>query len=138
MPFSAALSLPLSDSPANTPQLFTLLGTAAVLLLAPALAAPVDTSDDAVAATSSPSSTSITTSSTTTTPDDSSSGSSNNTSTGGGKTPEAIQVANYGAPRCKTAALEDLCISGNAESYCDATGFHCNFMTSCKGVCWCE
>ena len=111
----------------NTIQLLTLLSTAAVLLLSPALAAPVDTTDaTATAAADAASST--------TTAD---SGSSS-TGTSGGKTPEAIQAANYGAPRCKTAALEDLCISGNAESYCDANGFHCAFMASCKGVCWCE
>ncbi len=112
----------------NTIQLLTLLSTAAVLLLSPALAAPVDTTDaTATAAADAASST--------TTADSSSSSS---TGTSGGKTPEAIQAANYGAPRCKTAALEDLCISGNAESYCDANGFHCAFMASCKGVCWCE
>ena len=112
----------------NTTQLLTLLSTAAVLLLSPALAAPVDTTDaTATAAADAASST--------TTADSSSSSS---TGTSGGKTPEAIQAANYGAPRCKTAALEDLCISGNAESYCDANGFHCAFMASCKGVCWCE
>ena len=101
----------------DTTQLLTLLTTAAVLLLAPALAAPVDTTDaTATAAADSDSS----------------------STTSGGKTPEAIQAVNYGSPRCKTAALEDLCISGNAESYCDANGFHCSFMASCKGVCWCE
>ncbi len=110
----------------NTTQLFTLLSTAAVLLLSPALAAPVETTDATATAATDAASTAA-----------SDSGSSS-TGTSGGKTPEAIQAVNYGTPRCKTAALEDLCISGNADSYCDATGFHCAFMASCKGVCWCE
>ena len=118
------LSCPHVDT--NTFQLLTLLSTAAVLLLSPALAAPVDTTDATATAAADAASTTA-----------SDSGSSS-TGSSGGKTPEAIQAVSYGSPRCKTAALEDLCISGNAESYCDATGFHCAFMASCKGVCWCE
>lgn len=57
---------------------------------------------------------------------------------GTSKSPNMAVAANYGAPRCKSAALFDLCTSSNAEAYCDGVGFHCNFMTSCKGVCWCE
>lgn len=62
-------------------------------------------------------------------------------SSGKGKQPGAATAASavgYGAPKCKSKALYDLCTAANAEAYCDATGFHCNFMASCKDVCWCE
>ncbi|KAL2261745.1 hypothetical protein VTK26DRAFT_3452 [Humicola hyalothermophila] len=55
-----------------------------------------------------------------------------------GKPPSMAVAADYGAPRCKSKALFDLCTASNADAYCDAQGFHCNFMASCKEVCWCE
>ncbi|KAK4126507.1 hypothetical protein N657DRAFT_679418 [Parathielavia appendiculata] len=58
--------------------------------------------------------------------------------TNGGKTPAAAVAANYGTPHCKSAALLNLCTADNANAYCDATGFHCDFTASCKNVCWCE
>ena len=114
-------------------QLLTLLTTTTLLLLTPSLAAPLDTTTD-ITPTPTP---------TSTTPDQQSPSPSEGSEQsqegeGGGNKPAAIQAANYGSPRCKSAALEDLCISGNAEAYCDGNGFHCNFMASCKGVCWCE
>ncbi|KAK4226546.1 hypothetical protein QBC38DRAFT_480065, partial [Podospora fimiseda] len=41
------------------------------------------------------------------------------------------------SPHCKTAALEALCLTSNAQAYCDVTGFHNNFPTSCDKNCWC-
>ncbi|KAK4188301.1 hypothetical protein QBC35DRAFT_208640 [Podospora australis] len=64
--------------------------------------------------------------------------SASDTTTTGGKTPNAQTAANYGSPKCRSAGLYDLCTSGNAGAYCDATGFHCNFMAQCAKNCWCE
>jgi hypothetical protein len=56
-----------------------------------------------------------------------------------GKQPTAAGTAVvWGSPQCKSPQLYDLCTADNAEAYCDGTGFHNNFMASCKGVCWCE
>jgi len=55
-----------------------------------------------------------------------------------GKTdPKATTAANYGTPQCKSAMMNDLCISDNARAYCDMNGFHNDFMKSCEGNCFC-
>jgi hypothetical protein len=51
--------------------------------------------------------------------------------------PKATTAANYGTPQCKSAMMNDLCISDNARAYCDVTGFHNDFMKSCEGNCFC-
>ncbi|EGO59330.1 hypothetical protein NEUTE1DRAFT_79315 [Neurospora tetrasperma FGSC 2508] len=48
----------------------------------------------------------------------------------------AVQV-NYGTPRCPDPRLDALCMASNANAYCDAQGFHNNFMKTCK-ACYCE
>ncbi|KAK3339604.1 hypothetical protein B0H65DRAFT_511779 [Neurospora tetraspora] len=48
----------------------------------------------------------------------------------------AVQV-NYGKPRCPDSRLDALCMASNANAYCDAQGFHNNFMKTCK-ACFCE
>ncbi|KAK3323975.1 hypothetical protein B0T19DRAFT_443422 [Cercophora scortea] len=54
--------------------------------------------------------------------------------------PESAKpAADNGTPHCKSSYLYDLCTSSNAGAYCDVTGFHNNFMASCKAPnCWCE
>lgn len=47
-----------------------------------------------------------------------------------------VQV-NYGKPRCPDPRLNALCMAKNADAYCDAQGFHNNFMKTCK-ACTCE
>ncbi|KAK1775238.1 hypothetical protein QBC45DRAFT_13367 [Copromyces sp. CBS 386.78] len=47
-----------------------------------------------------------------------------------------VQV-NYGTPRCPDSRLDALCMASNADAYCDAQGFHNNFMKTCK-ACYCE
>ncbi|KAJ4404217.1 hypothetical protein N0V85_004930 [Neurospora sp. IMI 360204] len=44
---------------------------------------------------------------------------------------------NYGTPRCPDSRLDALCMASNANAYCDAQGFHNNFMKTCK-ACFCE
>jgi hypothetical protein len=53
------------------------------------------------------------------------------------KEPQMAAAANYGQPQCKTAMMNDLCLSDNADAYCDVTGFHNEFMKSCAGNCYC-
>ncbi|KAK4240515.1 hypothetical protein C8A03DRAFT_13171, partial [Achaetomium macrosporum] len=97
-------------------QVLTLLAAGALLLVSQTFAAPMveprDTTDTAAA--------------------------SDSDSASAGKSAAASTAVNYGSPRCKSAALYDLCTANNADAYCDGTGFHCNFMASCKRVCWCE
>lgn len=54
-----------------------------------------------------------------------------------GKGPHAATASRYGTPQCNSAMMNDLCISGNSNAYCDATGFHNDFMKSCAGNCFC-
>ncbi|AEO66413.1 uncharacterized protein THITE_2114499 [Thermothielavioides terrestris NRRL 8126] len=88
-------------------KVFAVLATGALLFLSQTLAAPVADSE------------------------------TDNTTNGGQKPGTLSTAANWGSPQCKSAALYDLCTAANAGAYCDATGFHNNFMDSCHGVCWC-
>ncbi|KAL2022893.1 hypothetical protein VTK56DRAFT_4424 [Thermocarpiscus australiensis] len=66
-------------------------------------------------------------------------GNNNNNNGADNKAHTVSTTANYGTPHCKVPPLYDLCTADNADAYCDATGFHNNFMASCKPpVCWCE
>ncbi|KAL2170458.1 hypothetical protein VTG60DRAFT_4838 [Thermothelomyces hinnuleus] len=60
-----------------------------------------------------------------------------NDSSAKGKAPQAAAASKYGTPQCKSAMMNDLCISNNANAYCDVTGFHNDFMKSCAGNCFC-
>lgn len=89
-------------------KLLAILTTTAALLLTLTLAAPVDST------------------------------SSTSDSAAGGKTPQSAATAsNNGSPQCKSDMMSDLCLSDNSHAYCDATGFHNDFMKSCQGNCFC-
>ncbi|KAK4099717.1 hypothetical protein N658DRAFT_487507 [Parathielavia hyrcaniae] len=56
----------------------------------------------------------------------------------GVNTPVAVVAANYGTPHCNSNLMLAFCTADNAHAYCDATGFHNNFMAQCKRPnCWC-
>ncbi|KAK3400262.1 hypothetical protein B0T20DRAFT_478108 [Sordaria brevicollis] len=58
--------------------------------------------------------------------------------TEGPATPNAKNVqVDYGKPRCPDPRLDALCMAKNANAYCDAQGFHNDFMKTCK-ACTCE
>ncbi|KAK3687684.1 hypothetical protein B0T22DRAFT_136292 [Podospora appendiculata] len=73
-------------------------------------------------------------------PVDPDAGATNTTTASPATVPDnAKPAADNGTPHCKSSYLYDLCTSSNAGAYCDVTGFHNNFMTSCKAPnCWCE
>ncbi|KAK3307353.1 uncharacterized protein B0T15DRAFT_510636 [Chaetomium strumarium] len=94
----------------------SLLAAGALLFVSQTVAAPTTT--DAAAASDSDS--------------------DNNSASAGKSAAAAGTAVNWGSPQCKSRQLYDLCTADNAGAYCDGTGFHNNFMASCKGVCWCE
>ncbi|KAK0629704.1 hypothetical protein B0T17DRAFT_194987 [Bombardia bombarda] len=97
----------------------------ALLLSATSFAAPIESSN--------------TNSATPTSSDPSTNSSGTESDAGAAASPDPQTVAlAWGTPQCKSKALYDLCTSNNAGAYCDAQGFHCNFMASCRGVCFCE